>query len=47
MEVGNTEGNLGAVGGQDHEEHAKLLGGRNNYRGLMTKLYAFSVALVI
>lgn len=46
VEVGNIEGNLGAVGGQDHEEHAKLLGGRN-YRGLMTKLFAFSVALLI
>ena len=47
VEAGNIDGNLGAVRGQDHEEHAKLLGGRNNYRGLMTKLYVFSVALFI
>lgn len=47
MEHGNIEANLGAVSGQDHEERAKLFGGRNNYRGLRTKLYAFSVALLI
>lgn len=47
MGVGNIEGNLGAMGGQDDEEHAKLLGSRKNCSGLMTKLYPFSVALLI
>lgn len=47
MEVRNIEGNLEAVGGQDHEKNAKLWSGRNNFRGFMTKLSAFSVGLLI